>query len=185
MRTKVPLKLQKIIEEIDQRGQAGMTRLTVLKKWFERPERLRSFGIWMAIRAVELGAEADGNDDDERALFDVVKTLLTDADVLAPALDHESTRDLYHRLRQFQHDYKSIPFGSCRLIKNWNLYLVEEGLRIYLGNHVSPSHGYKLAADYCQHYNPRFGTSLNGPSRTKVEEILHFVVSVEHSEDGV
>ena len=89
MRTKVPLKLQKIIEEIYQRGQTGMTRLTVLKKWFERPERLRSFGIWMAIRAVELGAEADGNDDDERALFDVVKTLLTDADVLAPALDHD------------------------------------------------------------------------------------------------
>ena len=30
MRTKVPIKLQKIIEEIDQRGQAGMTRLTAV-----------------------------------------------------------------------------------------------------------------------------------------------------------
>lgn len=32
-----PLKLQKIIEEIDQRGQAGMTRLTVLKKGSSDP----------------------------------------------------------------------------------------------------------------------------------------------------
>ena len=63
-------------------------------------------------------------------------------------------------------------------IKNWNLYLVEEGLRLYLGNRVSPSNGYKLAADYCQHYDPKYGTSLNGPSRTKVEEILHFVVTI-------
>ena len=184
MRTKVPLTLQKIIEEIDQRGQAGMTRLTVLKKWFERPERLRAFGIWMASRAVELGSEAAGNGH-VGELFDAARTLLADVVILSPVLDHESTRTLYHRLRQFQHDYKPIPFGSCRLIKNWNLYLVEEGLRIYLGNHVSPSHGYKLAADYCQNYDPKYGTSLNGPSRTKVEEIIHFVVNVELSEDGV
>lgn len=184
MRTKVPLKLQKIIEEIDQRGQAGMTRLTVLKKWFERPERLRAFGIWIASRAVELGSETPGNGH-VGELFDAARMLLANVDILSPALDHESTRTLEHRMWQFQHDYRSIPFGSCRIIENWNIYLVEEGLRIYLGNHVSPSDGYKLAADYCQHYDSKYGTSLNGPSRAKVEEIHHFVVNVELSEDGV
>jgi len=118
MRTKVPFKLQKIIEEIDQRGQASMTRLTVLKKWFARPERLRSFGIWMADRAVLIGSETAG-DGHVRELFDAARKLLADVDVLAPVLDHESTRSLHHRLWQFQHDYKSIPFGSCRIIKNW------------------------------------------------------------------
>ncbi len=157
MRTKVPIKLQKIIEEIDQRGQAGMTRLTVLKKWFERPERLRAFGIWMASRAVELGSEDAGNGH-VGELFDAARTLLADVDMLSPALDHESTRTLEHRLWQFQHDYKPIPFGSCRIIKNWNLYLVEEGLRLYLGNRVSPSNGYKLAADYGCNPSPAHGT---------------------------
>ena len=58
-------------------------------------------------------------------------------------------------------------------------------LLIYLGNQIPPSDGYKLATYYCQHYDSKYGTSLNGPSRATVEEILHFVVNVELSEDGV
>lgn len=184
MRTKVPEKLQKIIEEIDQNHYARTTRLTVLKKWFEKPERIRSFGIWMANRAVEIGSETTDKED-EKALFDEARLLLTDVNLFEPLMDRDSTRKFTDRLREFQNDYKSIPFGSCRLIKNWKLMLVEEGLNLYLDKYASPFYGYKLAADYCQHYNPRYGTNLNGPSRGKVEEILHFVVNVEVSEDEV
>ncbi len=48
MRTNIPEKLLKIVEEIDERGDANLTRLAVLKKWFERPERLSAFAIWVA-----------------------------------------------------------------------------------------------------------------------------------------
>ena len=34
MRTNIPEKLIKIAEEIETTGQANLTRLTVLKKWF-------------------------------------------------------------------------------------------------------------------------------------------------------
>ena len=47
MRTKIPEKLLKIVEERDAQGQANLTRLTVLKKWFERAraaDRLRALG---------------------------------------------------------------------------------------------------------------------------------------------
>ena len=36
MRTNIPEKLLKIVEEIDENGNASLTRLTVLKKWLER-----------------------------------------------------------------------------------------------------------------------------------------------------
>lgn len=50
MRTKVPEKLIKIIDDIDTQGNASLTRLTVLKKWFEASgrknnNRLRAFAV--------------------------------------------------------------------------------------------------------------------------------------------
>ncbi len=44
-------KLQKIVADIKECGHANSTRLTVLKKWFEPPPRLRSFGIFIASQA--------------------------------------------------------------------------------------------------------------------------------------
>ena len=57
MRTNIPEKLLKIVEEIDENGNASLTRLTVLKKWLERPERLSAFAIWVAARAVSAKAK--------------------------------------------------------------------------------------------------------------------------------
>lgn len=65
MRTNIPEKLLKIVEEIDENGNASLTRLTVLKKWLDRPERLSAFAIWVSARAVSrkgktIGADAAG-----------------------------------------------------------------------------------------------------------------------------
>ena len=51
MRTNTPEKLLAILDEIELNGNANLTRLTVLKKWFKTPERLSAFGIWIAARA--------------------------------------------------------------------------------------------------------------------------------------
>jgi hypothetical protein len=71
-----------------------------------------------------------------------------------------------------------------RVIHNWNLLLGEEGLGIYLWYADSPMHGYKPAANYCQHYHSRYGNSLNGPSRTKILEIVRFMFMVEAIEES-
>ena len=70
-----------------------------------------------------------------------------------------------------------------RIIHCWPLLLVEEGLALYLGIGDSPAAGYKLAADFCQHYDSRFGNCLNGPSRTKVMEIVQFMFTTEAIEE--
>jgi hypothetical protein len=69
--------------------------------------------------------------------------------------------------------------GAVRVINNWNLMLVEQALAICLWYHYSTSHGYKLAADYCQHYDSRHGNGLDRPSRTKFLEIVRFMFSME------
>jgi hypothetical protein len=50
--TDIPEKLLKIAADIAERGNANLTRLTVLKKWFGHPGRLPPFAIWVASRAI-------------------------------------------------------------------------------------------------------------------------------------
>ncbi len=54
---------------------------------------------------------------------------------------------------------------------------------LYLRRVSSPTEGYKLAADFCQNYDPRHGNSLNGPSRTKIMEIVRFMFTLEALEE--
>ncbi|MEK9142646.1 MAG: hypothetical protein AAB308_16445 [Nitrospirota bacterium] len=171
----------KIIDEIDAHGQASLTRLTVLKKWFERPKRLSAFAIWVAARAVSRRGKTSGA---AAALFLEARTLLAGLDKIQPKLERQTAQRLHDRLRDFQHEYKNQQWGPVRIVHNWNLLLVEEALGICLWHTDSPSYGYKLAADYCRHYDSRYGEGLNGPSRTKLNEIVRFMFTVEALEDG-
>ena len=180
MRTNVPEKLLKVVEEIDAHGQAELTRLTVLKKWFERSRRLSAFAIWVATRATSRKGKTGGV---AAQLFLEARAMLAGLDKLRPNVNRRAAQQLHDRLRDFQNEHKNQQWGPVRVIYNWNLLLVEEGLGIYLWYADSPSHGYKLAANYCQHYDSRYGNSLNGPSRTKILEIVRFMFGVEALED--
>ena len=181
MRTDVPEKLLAISDEITAQGNVNLTRLTVLKKWFERPARLAAFAIWVAARANSRKGKTTGAAGD---LFKEGRVLLARANPYAPQVDREAAQRLHDLLRDFQNEYRNQQWGPVRIIHNWNLMLVEQGLEIYLWYTDSPLHGYKLAADYCQHYDPRYGNGLNGPSRTKIEEIVRFMFTIEGAEEA-
>lgn len=181
MRANIPEKLLKIVDEIDERGHANLTRLTVLKKWFDRPERLSAFAIWVATRAA---SREDRTGSAAAELFREARTVLAGVDQLYPELDRQAAEVLHDRLREFQNEYRRQQWGRVRMIRNWSLMLVEQGLAIHLWYADCPALGYKLAADYCQHYDPHYGTDLNGPSRAKIEEIVRFMLAIEVSEDN-
>jgi hypothetical protein len=175
----IPYKLQKILGDIEESGRANLTRLTVLKKWFETPSRLLSFGIFIACRASTNKRETKA---EERELLRETHDLLTDVDVLGPAIARTDAARLCARLEAFQCQYQKLKWTSVRVIYNMDLFFVESGLRLYLGNGVSPVEGYRLAANYCEHYDPRYGTGLNGPSVARIEELIGFVLAIEDHE---
>ena len=181
MRTSVPEKLLKLVDEIDTHGQTNLTRLTLLKKWFERPKRLSAFALWVAARAVSRKGKTGGG---AAALFLEARALVSGLDKTTPKLNRHAAQRLHDRLRDFQHEYKNQQWGPVRIVRNWNLLLVEEALGICLWHADSPSHGYKLGADYCRHYDSRYGDSLNGPSRAKIKEIVRFMFVIEALEGG-
>jgi hypothetical protein len=183
MSTQVPEKLLAIVEEIDAQGYASLTRLTVLKKWFEHPSRLTAFGLWVARRSAgrkgKTKAAAGALLDEARALLG---TTATRESFLQP-VDLQATQRLHDRARDFQNKFQHQQWGPVRIIHCWPLLLVERGLALHLGKAHSPTDGYKLAADFCQHYDSRHGNSLNGPSRTKIMEIVRFMFTLEAIED--
>lgn len=169
-------KLTAIVDEIDRAGYSNATRLTVLKKWFERPQRLSGFALWVAARAASRGrngAEAAAN------LFEEARALLAGHQISTSGPNKAAATELHHRLREFQNEYQRQKWGPVRVVHDRNLLLVEQGLAIYLWHTNSPSHGYKLAVTYCEHYDPRYGPGLSGPSRSRLDAIVQFVRGIE------
>jgi len=180
MRTKVPEKLIALVDDVERLGSAPLTRLTVLKKWFEYPGRLPAFALWVAKRANSRKGKSTG---EAAELFAACKTWLSRVDISRdPPFDRESTEWLLAQLREFQNDHVKGAWGSIRQIKNKNLLLIEKCLAIFLEPQPFVADGYRLAADYCQHYDSRYGDCLNGPSATKIMEIVRFMFDTEAQE---
>ena len=132
MRTKVPEKRIKSIDDIDAEGNASLTRLTVLKKWFEAPgrknnNRLRAFAVWVARRALSRKGKTAGAAGE---LFSEARALFGGLGKVCPTLQAKAAADLHQRLRDFQNEFKSQQWGAVRIINNWNLLLVEQALAI-------------------------------------------------------
>ncbi|HEX5443358.1 MAG TPA: hypothetical protein VFW87_06005 [Pirellulales bacterium] len=180
MFTDVPEKLQQIINDIGEHGSAELTRLTVLKKWFERSERLVPFAVWVATRATSRKGKTKG---EAATLFSEARSLLKGLNPLRPEFDEAAAQRLYSRLRAFQNEYERQRWGPVRIVTNWNLLIVENALAVMLGYALGPSSGYRLAADYCRQYDPRYGETLSGPSETKILEIVRFMFTREALED--
>jgi hypothetical protein len=180
MRTDVPEKVLQIARDVAEKGSANVTRLTVLKKWFKRPERLTAFAVWIAGRAAARKGKTTG---DAGKLFTESRTLLKGLDRLRPKPNRAAVKKLHARLRDFQNEYKSTQYGMVRLVTNWNLLIVEKGLAIWLDGGTSPADGYAVAADYSRHYDPRYPELLTAGSIPKLEEIVRFMFTIEALED--
>jgi hypothetical protein len=103
-------------------------------------------------------------------------------DIFRPDMPREAATKLHARLKDFQNEHKDMKWAPVRLIRNKNLFLVEGGFGLCLWYGKLPSEGYRLAADYCEHYGARYGNGLNGPSVHRIEEIAGFVRAMEAHE---
>jgi hypothetical protein len=137
---------------------------------------LPAFAIWVAGRATAHKGKTKG---EAAVLFGEARKLLVGVDKLRPDLDRMAAKAIHDRLKKFQNEYKWQQWGPVRIIHNWNLMLEEKGLAIYLWYSNDSRESYKLAADYCQIYDSRYGNGLNGPARAKIAEIVRFMFTLE------
>lgn len=178
MRTHIPEKLLNIASDIEEKGPQNVTRMTVLKRWFSDPVRLSSFAIFIAKTVSGRKGKSKG---DEAALFKSARGLLKDARICDPQVPEEQTEMLLNQLSAYQNDYAMQKWASVRILRNHNLYLIEQGLRIYLRKreYQYPFSGYRLAVNYCQNYDAAYGTMLDEHSLFKIHEIVRFMFNYE------
>jgi hypothetical protein len=77
----IPGKLEQIVADIKESGHANLTRLTVLKKWFETSHHIPSFGIFIAKQA---SRQRRKTSKEAPELFREVDEILAGVDVFAP-----------------------------------------------------------------------------------------------------
>ena len=77
---------------------------------------------------------------------------------------------LRHKIKNYQNKIESKKWTDIRIIKNWNIFIVEEAIScfIYLD---FPEQGYKLAKSYTEKYNMKFGSGLIPESLEYLKEI--------------
>ena len=130
MRTAVPEKILTIVDDIDTQGNVPLTRLTVLKKWLERPGRLPAFGLWIARRAAGRKGKTKGG---AGALLDEARTLLgwaATAEGLFQLIDRMAVQSPHDRAWDLQHEFRNQQWGPVRIVHCWPLLLVEQGLAL-------------------------------------------------------
>ena len=111
MGVSVSEKLLLVAGEIESRGQANLTRLTVLKKWFEQPGRLAEFGLWVARCSAENKGKANGT---------AAKLLVEARGLLGSSakggsgersVERRAAAELWDRARAFQNEYWKVVGG--------------------------------------------------------------------------
>jgi hypothetical protein len=81
MQTNITEKLQDIVTDVKALGHANLTRLTVLKKWFEAPSRIMSFGAFIAIQA---SRQTRKTTKEVEQLLCEAREILVDVDLFTP-----------------------------------------------------------------------------------------------------
>ena len=168
-------KIRQIVQDIDLRGNAPLTRLTVLKKWLEAPNRLPALGLWIASQAATDNA---GKEPEEAALIEKARVFLqglNEAGNRDRRLNRGSIEALQKEAAQYKREFRGQQWGPVRVVNSWPLYLIEEGLALVLEGHPHPSNGYKFAPDWAQNYDSRYGNGFNGPSSARLLALAEWI----------
>jgi len=176
LKLSVPDKILSIVDSIHENGSQELTRLTVLKKWFQDPNRLSAFSIFIAKRVLNRNRKPKG---EVGKLFQESRDLLAPVDELNPTTSERPIEKVYDRLHEFQNDTKKFKWARVRIIKDKDLFLAEEAFKILLWDRGNPSSGYRLAARYCENYDPLHGNNLNKGSVKALKEIASFLATYD------
>ena len=106
-------KLRDIATDIKERGHANLTRLTVLKKWFEAPCRIMSFGAFIAIQASRPTRKTTKKAEQ---LLCEAREILAKVDLFVPKIPNDRAKRLHARLEAFQDERQNTQWASVRII---------------------------------------------------------------------
>jgi len=170
--------LTQIAADLRQGKDFNITRLTLLKGLCSDPDAAAQFALYIA-KKTEQAMKGPGRSRSKKQQRHQQLTSRAVRRMTAYLKNRneeaeESLDELLLEIRVIQDRYERQRWGTVRIIESRELLVVETALDCVL-RPWAPSHlGYRLARQYAERYNPRYGTGLIPESAPMVEDIAEF-----------
>lgn len=182
--SKTAAKIRKLAQIADElRGGAvfSSTRLTTVKSLCDDPEAAAQFVVHLALLTQSQLSHRPCPDRLAPAQWTRFQELAADAirhmeSYLAEWAGDKaaSLRILLSALHGAQNQHKNLEWGPVRIIESSELFLIETAVRCILSPTDSAHWGYRVAREYAERYDPRYGTGLIPESAPMVQEIADY-----------
>jgi len=170
--------LAQIAADVRQGKDFNITRLTMLKSLCSDPDAAAQFALHIAKKtqqAVKRPGRSPSKKQQryQRLVSEAVRGM---ASYLKSATEEfeESLYELLFEIQSVQDRYEHQRWGEVRIIESMELLVVETALECVLHPWASSDLGYRLARQYAERYNSRYGNGLIPESAPFVEDIAEF-----------
>jgi hypothetical protein len=173
--------LARIATDLHEGASFNITRLTTLKSLCEDATAAARFAVHLATLTYKKMQEQScpSHLDPEKWTHytQVVETALRAMQRYVEQPTPQTTNPLWalqSRVRALQDRYENQAWGPVRIIDSTEVLLIEYALSCLLQPTASADWGYRLARQYAERYDSRYGTGLIPESASLVEDIADF-----------
>ncbi|MEM7531066.1 MAG: hypothetical protein AAF639_02725 [Chloroflexota bacterium] len=174
-------KMAQMAEDLRQGDHFNITRLTTIKGFCKDEEAAHQFVVYIAKRthANMMQMEKPRYVDVEQwvsfqALVDEAM-LLIDAYMADDTDEHRrALHSMHSRLAKVQNEYRRVGSHTVRIIRSNELVIIERSILCLLSDYGVGAIAYRVARNYAETYNPRYGVGLPPESAPMVQDIVDF-----------
>ena len=159
----------------------NITRLTTLKSLCEDTDATAQFALHLAKLAYSKMRAQEGPSHLDAEKWEYGKQVVDEAIRQMERYLANPTKDEADLLRAglldvrtFQNQYEQQAWGSVRIIDSTEVLIIEQALSCLLQPNTSANWGYRIARQYAERYDGRYGTGLIPASAPMVEDIADF-----------
>jgi len=170
--------LAQIAADLRQGRDFNITRLTMLKSLCGDPDAAAQFALYIA-KKTQQAMKRPGRSLSkkqqryQRLVSRAVRTMTAYLKNPTEAVDTD-LHELLLEVRSVQDRYEHQRWGPVRIIESMELLVAETALQCVLHPWASSDSGYRLARQYAERYNPRYGTGLIPETAPFVDDIAEF-----------
>lgn len=158
-----------------------VTRLTSIKNLCKDEVAAQQFALFISKRVLQQIGGASCPEHLSSTEWETHHTLIADAIAQmdsyleAPTADgKQSLRELLRQIDELQgDDYRNVHWTTVRFVRSGNLLKLEYAIRCFVEQNF-PYYVYKLAAEYVEGYQARYGSGLIPESAPKLLEVAEF-----------
>ena len=177
-------KLEQIADELQSGNTFPVTRLTVIKRLCSESAVSNRFALHMAetsLCKMRQRTEAEiGEHDELTVIFKAAEDAMVplraffDPKNLSQFSNTLPLQLAYNSLKQAQDVYRKIPWGTVRCVSSTETIIIENAIECVLMPNQAERLCYKIAKDFTECYNSRYGTGLLPESAESVRTIADF-----------